>query len=494
MTIRAARWIRESSKAQDERYGPEAQKARQDAAIAEHDATDTGIVFRTTKSGSQVDTTPEWADMLARAGSDYDRLYVGYVSRFARDPELIFRAVRLLTEAGADVYFCDERLLTSDDRHYDWWAREAVEAKSYLNRLKRRLRETKEEQWRLYGETGGSAPLGFAYAKEGGRYRLQVDPGTIGQAVYLFERYSLGHLSQEALADEIGLEPERIKNILRNPVYNGYRVNEKTGEQKPAAWRDDPPVSDELWGQVAAVRESRTRGGGTRTSRRATRLLSGLVYCASCGKRLRYDGDYRGTHRTRHVRPCADWGAEQRYASRAYEDVIVSQFLQWRLDGPTKALIANAFAAPPPLADRVGLQRIKNERRTLREYFDTGALTATEFVSKAAVLDEQQRGILEVPVPSGVTSDEALAALSDLQAVFADADEDKRADVLHAAYARIDVLGPQIVGVALTPYAEARGLAVVLPENVKMRSIGVKAPPEGFEPPTPALGRRRSIH
>jgi hypothetical protein len=79
--------------------------------------------------------------------------------------------------------------------------------------------------------------------------------------------------------------------------------------------------------------------------------------------------------------------------------------------------------------------------------------------------------------------------------VWLDADDTARADVLHAAYSRVDVLGPRVMSVTLTPYAESRGLAVVLPEEVNARSItGVMAPPEGFEPPTPALGRRRSIH
>ncbi len=64
-------------------------------------------------------SNPEWADMLARAGKDYDRLYIGYVSRFARNAEALFRAVRLMRDAGADLYFCDERLITSDPMHWD---------------------------------------------------------------------------------------------------------------------------------------------------------------------------------------------------------------------------------------------------------------------------------------------------------------------------------------------------------------------------------------
>ena len=52
-----------------------------------------------------------------------------------------------------------------------------------------------------------------------------------------------------------------------------------------------------------------------------------------------------------------------------------------------------------------------------------------------------------------------------------------RADLLHAIYERITVVGRTIVAARLTPAAYANGLALALPQVVMAR-------PEGFEPPT----------
>jgi hypothetical protein len=50
--------------------------------------------------------------------------------------------------------------------------------------------------------------------------------------------------------------------ILMNPIYNGWirRYRRSRNEtHKPAPWRTNPPVSDELWARVEDVRRSKTR-------------------------------------------------------------------------------------------------------------------------------------------------------------------------------------------------------------------------------------------
>jgi hypothetical protein len=86
---------------------------------------------------------------------------------------------------------------------------------------------------------------------------LQIDPDTIGIAVGLFERYALGTVSAQQLAAETGLEATRIRCILMNPIYNGWirRHRGPNETRKPAPWRSNPPVSDELWARVEDVRE-----------------------------------------------------------------------------------------------------------------------------------------------------------------------------------------------------------------------------------------------
>ena len=80
---RAARWIRESTAGQFDRYGPEAQTEMQDRAIARLALTDSGLAWRAAHSGRTVYRSAEMVDMLGAAQrGEFDVLLVGYVSRW----------------------------------------------------------------------------------------------------------------------------------------------------------------------------------------------------------------------------------------------------------------------------------------------------------------------------------------------------------------------------------------------------------------------------
>jgi hypothetical protein len=64
-----------------------------------------------------------------------------------------------------------------------------------------------------------------------------------------------------------------------------------------------------------------------------------------------------------------------------------------------------------------------------------------------------------------------------------------RADLLHAIYDRIVVVGRSIVAARLTPAAYSNGLALALPQVVMSR-LKTMARPEGGERIRNALGRR----
>jgi hypothetical protein len=75
--LRAARWIRESTRGQYDTYGPEAQREQQDRAIERWGLADTGIEWQVAHSGGTVSSTAQFREMVARAGRDYDVLLVG---------------------------------------------------------------------------------------------------------------------------------------------------------------------------------------------------------------------------------------------------------------------------------------------------------------------------------------------------------------------------------------------------------------------------------
>ena len=160
--LRAASWVRESTAGQYDNFGPDAQRDQVARAVERYGLAATGIEWVVSHSGRTVGSTREWQDMLERAGRDYDVLVVGYASRFARDARTAFNARHDLHARGAALLLADERLLSSDDDSWDYWAKEAVEAESYSRRLARRVREGYEAKRRRLGTPGGNRPpLGF---------------------------------------------------------------------------------------------------------------------------------------------------------------------------------------------------------------------------------------------------------------------------------------------------------------------------------------------
>jgi len=92
----------------------------------------------------------------------YDVLLVGYVSRWQRN---LRRTLELLEDvlhpAGVAVYFCDEEILSSSDRHWDQLVDEAKDAERYSRRLARRIREGYASKRTKQADPGGLAPFGF---------------------------------------------------------------------------------------------------------------------------------------------------------------------------------------------------------------------------------------------------------------------------------------------------------------------------------------------
>ncbi len=473
--LRAARWVRESTSGQFDKGGPDAQREQQDRAIASHGLVDTGLAWQIAGSGAVVDRTPEWAEMLTAAGAAYDVLLVGYVSRFARNVEVFARTVRQLHEAGASVYFCDERLWSADETHWDWWMREAVEAESYRRRLARRIREGYAAKFRA-GDQGGSPGLGFRRTPPP-ESRLVIDPVGMRRAVALFERYATGSISLAELAAEDGeLGVEGIRAILTNPLYNGWAVRhrDRPDEVRTAApWRADPPVDDELWARVQAVRAERYRGGGGPA--RHVHLLAKRLWC-QCGRRLRADVAHQRRsapiRRYRHDEPCAAW-SQRTVPARRLEAIVDAQLRGLRLDAEWLARLRALAGREVPVPAIGELRR----RQLERELEGKARLLARRQLTTAAFVAETERIQAEIaalerrpPQLAHVDPELALNALRTVRRTWRDADPEARQRVVRAVFDRVVVVGDRIVEERLTPWALAHGLATALPTTVALAS------------------------
>jgi hypothetical protein len=475
--LRAARWIRESTQGQYDRFGPASQREQQDRFIDRHGLIDSGLVFEVAHSGTTVWRSATMTKMIetARAGS-FDLLLAGYSDRWQRN---LRRTLELLEDglhpAGVALVMCDRRILSSDPHDWDELVAESTSAERYTRRLAEKVTDGYGAKFEMHSDQGGNAPLGFRRLPYP-PHTLAIDPDTIGIAVGLFARYALGNISIERLAAEFNLEPDRVRYLLRNAIFNG-RVRRHSGrdEQMCAApWRANPPVSDELWARVEEVRRSKTQGGGPRRSGHLD-LLAGLLECV-CGRRLRSDGTFGdGRHRKLHVNPC-EAGAQARYGDETWEAPVLAQVAGLTLDD---GIIARVVAALSSAERPVGLDRARIERQ-MREL--SGDHLA-ERIDNSGYLERLGQPRLDLKnvdaTPRGdLPAKRAVEWLRVLAETWVEADvPEAKADLLHAIYDRVFVRGPSIVSARLTPAAYSNGLALALPEVVMAR-------PEGFEPPT----------
>lgn len=134
---------------------------------------------------------------------------------------------------------------------------------------------------------GGNAPTGYDYVDG----HLIVNDFGAMQVREVYERFKNGesvHSIQRTMHEKYGgwTNHTLVYNILRNSIYIGmvkFNGTEYAGEHTPI-------IDKKLFGEVQGLLGSRNAAKRRKTPFRAGFLLSGLVYCDSCGAR------YHGNH------------------------------------------------------------------------------------------------------------------------------------------------------------------------------------------------------
>ena len=138
----------------------------------------------------------------------------------------------------------------------------------------------------------------------------------------------------------------------------------------------------------------------------------------------------------------------------------------------------------------VDVARTERQLSALKDLFALGDLTREEYVVKTRAL----RASLEVGRPQPVyptdTLERAARLLDDLADLWRKATPKEREELANTLFTEVRIRDQAIVGA--TP-ANPAYLPLIALMTARNDEVGM-APPDGFEPPTPALGRLRSIH
>jgi DNA invertase Pin-like site-specific DNA recombinase len=455
--LRVARWIRESTTGQFDRYGPGAQRELQAGAIRRLALIDTGLEWSAAQSGATVHGSPAMRAMLASAAEgEFDLLLVGYVARWQRN---LRQTLNLLEEdlhpAGVAVWFCDEELLSSAERNWGQLVDEAKAADLWLRKHRRRVQEGYAAKRAEQRDPGGRAPFGLR--RDPQTKLMEADPERVPTVIRAFE-LAASRMNDRAVAAATGLPLYTVRGMLTSPLYVGRL---RTGER--AHWA--PIVDPALWEAVQAIRALRRTRHGRATTRRPYALTQ--LHCAACGRHLIGD-----TGRYRHPDACEAFTAVRReprhrtrgqrrgmpgasYRAAEYEAIVREVLGRIALGADLVADVVASTRAPEP--DRLGLARIEREREAsvarYRRDRDARVLETT-----MAALDEQEAAARELAAPTAMDAGDVLVYLRDLPLLWDDAPASRRA-LTESLFERVDVLGLRSMRLEPTPAAMARGLA-----------------------------------
>ena len=459
--VRAARWVRESTPGQFDRYGPEAQVELQDRAIVRLGLVDSGLMWRAAHSGRTVYRSVEMEAMLAAAvRGEFDVLLVGYVSRWQRN---LHRTLELLDDklhpVGVPVYFADEDI--SELRQTGTGTSSSARRRTPSGPAGGSPAGSKRAMPASWPRSGTRA--GIHRSVSGGMRPSSWSP------TRRRSRPSLRCTSCRSRDCRTGRWQERtgiglytVRGVLTSPLYAG-RLRDGTR----AHW--DSLVPDALWETVRSARAQRATNAGGKADPRRPYALD-MLHCAGCRKRLTGDSGYY-----RHREPCPAFVAarpgERRgrgrwnghaYRKELYEEVVEGLLGEMALGAGTLTRVVAATAGFGAGPDRRELDRIDRERtrattRYLRDR-DTARLDAT-----MRELDRAAEGARTPKTGSAIPADVAVRYLRDLPDTWRAADGGPGQQLLASAlFSRIEVLGLQEATVHLTDHAVRHGVATAL--------------------------------
>jgi DNA invertase Pin-like site-specific DNA recombinase len=228
---------------------------------------------------------------LKRRSLEFSAVVVPKLARFGRSVRDLVELFEFFDRNQVALVFLDMNIDTSTSqgrllRHIMVaFAEYESDVKADYARAKHRLARSKGLPW-------GLPPFGYVPDRTNRTYVISKPEAAMVRKI--FQRYSEGGVSQYRIATELNdagrlrgdgkqWTARQVGRILDNPAYVGRCVFD--GQLVPGSW--EAIVDAKTWERVRAVREAdKRRISLLRAAKGGPYLLSGLLHCGHCGRRL----------------------------------------------------------------------------------------------------------------------------------------------------------------------------------------------------------------
>lgn len=293
-------------------------------------------------------------------------------------------------------------------------------------------------------------PFGVAFD---GHWHYTADAERVRESFRLF---LAGHTSYASIARHVGIEAFNLRNILKNPIYTGWRVVDKKRDLSPAGKYKtkngrqgdrkkikrapeevirvkvmEPLVSETEFNQVQKIIELKK---SRRTKAVSRFTYNGFLTCALCNDliytKLMRDDYYICKSRYKNHSCVANWmrrdrvepGLDRMFAKRLTSPTVLNRLVKaMRRQRPT--------ADTDRLSEQLGA--LASKRQRVLDYYFEGGITQAERDQRIASIDRDQKIVSDLLAKHNPNKDVDTERLVDLFSVFTEFDllerNDKRA-------------------------------------------------------------------
>jgi DNA invertase Pin-like site-specific DNA recombinase len=394
--LKGAAYIRYSSAMQDDSFSLEAQLRQIKARAAMEGVEIIKVYADPATSAYKNRFRPGIATMLEDAPKDlFDILYVHKVDRLARRLEWSLDIVNKLRLQDVTLKAVEQNFDMSTPEGKLMFHLLSSLGEFYSDNLSKETHKGKYERARQ-GYHNGWVPWGYRSEKVGDHKLAIPEPGLVPVVQQVFERYATGLYYDQEMADWLNSQGFRtrfkrpftkdaLRDLLQNPFYKGYVLYRGTYAQTGKSRRKQdgevvkgqhtPLVDEELFDKCQKIRAERRRQSNSNQTTRRVYLLSGIISCAECGRRMRAQSAVSGRYYREASRfsgiECQQHGksvradAVESRISELMENLILPENWQAAL----QEILATKRDELDPTKEKA---RLKSEIRRMREAYKRG--------------------------------------------------------------------------------------------------------------------------